>query len=98
MKARPFLSLLALLLALLLLAGPALAQGSAIVNPGGYTLNAWVAAGGGGSAQAGAYTLGGTLGQAEAAPALAGGPYSLSGGFWPAAFTGWQAYVPVTRK
>lgn len=40
-----------------------------------------VDAGGGTSSDAG-YTLSGTIGQPDAGPVLAGGGYSLTGGFW----------------
>lgn len=39
---------------------------------------------GGGTSNAGAFTLSGTIGQPDASPALTGGVYTLTGGFWPA--------------
>ena len=39
-------------------------------------------AGGGGSSSGGIYSLNGTIGQAEAGPAMTGGTYALTGGFW----------------
>lgn len=62
----------------LLAAVPALAQ-----SGGGYDLS-WSTLEGGGItvSTGGAYTLGGTAGQADAGQ-MAGGGYILSGGFWP---------------
>ncbi len=37
---------------------------------------------GGGAAAGGAITVNGTIGQAEPGPALTGGSYTLTGGFW----------------
>ena len=42
-----------------------------------------VIAGGGGAMSGGAFTLVGTIGQAEAGGAMSGGAYTLTGGFWP---------------
>jgi hypothetical protein len=47
----------------------------------GYTLDWWTVDNGGGTSQAGTYSLSGTVGQAEPG-ALHGGVYSLVGGFW----------------
>ncbi len=50
---------------------------------GPYDLSWWTIDGGGITfATGGAYNLGGTIGQPDASNALAGGPYSLTGGFW----------------
>ena len=50
---------------------------------GDYTADWWTADGGGGMfSQGGSYSLGGTVGQADAGPAMGGGSYSLVGGFW----------------
>jgi hypothetical protein len=49
-----------------------------------YQLPNWVVAGGGGSATGDDWELAGTLGQPEAGPALTGGAFSLTGGFWTA--------------
>ena len=59
----------------LLLPATLLAQG------GGYNLDWWAVAGGGGTLSGGGYTLSGTAGQA-AAGSLSGGGYSLLGDFW----------------
>ena len=68
---------MAVSLALLLLAGPALAQTGM-----GYDLSWSTVDGGGGSSGGGPYLLGGTIGQADASGALTGGNYVLAGGFW----------------
>ena len=60
--------------ALLLLASAAWAA----VTP---AVDWWVMASGGGHAEAGSYTLDGTLGQAVVGPS-SGGPYELSSGYW----------------
>jgi hypothetical protein len=52
---------------------------------GGYDLTWWTVDGGGGTLQGGGYTLMGTAGQPDPAPALTGGDYTLVGGFWPGA-------------
>jgi hypothetical protein len=38
--------------------------------------------GGGGTSTGGAYSVTGTLGQPDAGPAMAGGTFTLTGGFW----------------
>ena len=53
-------------------------------NGGPYSLD-WSTIDGGGitlASNGGAYTLSGTIGQADAAPPLAGGSFALTGGFW----------------
>lgn len=90
---------LVLLLLLSLAAWPLLGQGG-----GGYDVN-WYAVEGGGVtfAGGGAYTLGGTMGQAEAG-AAGGGAYALNSGFWgEAAPTAvppdtYAAYLPAVLK
>ena len=66
--------------ALLALAPLAVAQSN-----GGYALSWWTVDGGGGAlggtGAAGTYTLAGTIAQPDAGR-LAGGGYSLAGGFW----------------
>jgi len=62
---------------LFLIGGVVLAQTS-----GGYDLTWWTVDGGGGSASGGGYSLAGTVGQADAAPPLTGGDYTLYSGFW----------------
>ena len=73
-------------------AGTAFAQSSG----GSFEIRRHVVAGGGGTSAGGAYTLSGTVGQAEAAPAAAGGPYTLGPGFWsPAAGSGPPQVDPI---
>ena len=53
-------------------------------NAQSYSINKFTIAGGGGlNSTGGVYAVSGTLGQPDASGALAGGPYSVSGGFWP---------------
>jgi hypothetical protein len=78
-------AILVTLVALLVLASLALAQGqthvSAPAGPG-YDLSWWTVDGGGTTFNSGGgYTLGATAGQPDAA-VLAGGGYTLAGGFW----------------
>jgi uncharacterized membrane protein len=68
---------------------PAAAQ-----SGGGYDLTWNTTDGGGTFATGGNYSLGGTIGQADAG-ALAGGGYTLIGGFWGATNTGGNVYLPV---
>src|SRR5271157_5333448 len=70
----PMKKMLLSLSALAWLALPAFAQNYAI---GWFTI-----AGGGGASGGGQYSLSGTVGQADASPAMTGGNYSLTGGFW----------------
>jgi hypothetical protein len=81
-----------LLVCLLLLAAPlALAQ-----SGGGYDLR-WNTVDGGGGAftTAGGYSLGGTVGQADAG-LLSGGGYVMSGGFWQQVLA--HLYLPVVMR
>ncbi len=57
--------------------------GASAQSGGPYDLSWWTIDGGGVTfATGGVYNLGGTIGQPDASNALAGGPYSLTGGFW----------------
>jgi hypothetical protein len=47
-----------------------------------YAIDWFKVAGGGGTSSGGAFTLTGTIGQADAAPPVSGGAFVLSGGFW----------------
>jgi hypothetical protein len=47
-----------------------------------YSINWYKVAGGGGTSTNGQYSLTGTIGQPDASGAMAGGNYSLTGGFW----------------
>lgn len=62
------------------------ASTSATELAGGLTLDRSVIAGGSGYSSAGAYSIEGTLGQADADPLQpsSGGAYTLIGGFWSA--------------
>jgi hypothetical protein len=84
-----------LLLAVLLLAGVALAAGD-------YDLSWHTVDGGGGLtfSSGGGYTLGGTAGQPDAG-LLAGGGYTLGGGFWGGGALAEQAfsvYLPLVVR
>src|SRR5262245_11610389 len=54
---------------------------SAPAQIGGYTLDWFTVAGGGGAVSGGDYTLVGTVGQPDAGH-LSGGDYAMEGGFW----------------
>jgi hypothetical protein len=45
----------------------------------------------------GGYSLGGTIGQADAG-VLTGGGYTLSGGFWAGAAIDYRTYLPLTLR
>jgi hypothetical protein len=47
-----------------------------------YSMDWYKIAGGGGTSTGGTYQLSGTIGQHDAGSAMAGGAYSLAGGFW----------------
>ena len=49
-----------------------------------YDLTWWTVDTGGGMVEGGGYKLNSTIGQHDAAQAVSGGDYSLTGGFWPA--------------
>lgn len=82
-------------IALLLAVSTALAQGD------DYDLYWWTVDGGGGSVSDGSsgYTLMGTAGQPDAGE-LAGGSYTLNGGFWQggASAEGCKIYLPLMLK
>lgn len=81
------------LAALLLLAGIALASGS-------YTMHWWTIDSGGETFSTGeGYSLGGTIGQPDAGPALSGGDYTLGGSFWGgAAPVEHHIYLPLVLR
>ena len=64
-------------LAALLLLTPAL-----VASAQNYTLDWYSMDGGGGSSAGGAYAVHGTIGQPDASPAMTGGNFSLTSGFW----------------
>ena len=81
------------LLILLRLAGPGLAQTS-----GGYNLIWHTVAGGGATSSAGGgYRMGSTIGQA-AAGTLRGGSYAVAGGFRSNAIARPTVYLPLVRR
>ena len=87
----------------LLVAAPLLAQtggGPADAGGAGYGL-AWSTVDGGGHtfSRGGTYTLGGTAGQPDAG-LLAGGGYTLSGGFWAGSTAGFRygVYLPLVTR
>ena len=89
-----FLPLVGMLLALLLLSGIALAQ-----SGGGYDLT-WNTIDGGGYtfSTGGGYSLGGTIGQADAGT-MSGGGYTLGGGFWGGGVAaGYRVYLPMVLR
>jgi hypothetical protein len=49
---------------------------------GGYAIQWFKVAGGGGPVSGGGYAINGTAGQQDAGSAVSGGGYSLQGGFW----------------
>ncbi len=78
------------LMALLLLAGVALADG-------GYEIAWFSIDAGGGDSAGGGYTLTGSAGQPDA-QTLSGGGYTLTGGFWAGAGPLYFRYLPVVMK
>jgi hypothetical protein len=83
---------------LLLLASVVGAQAVHAQAGGGYDLT-WNSVDGGGMmfSTGGSYSLGGTIGQADAG-ALSGGGYSLTGGFWSVALVQYKVYLPLVIK
>lgn len=72
---------------------PALAQ-----TGGGYDLT-WNSIDGGGAtfSSGGGYSLGATIGQADAG-AASGGGYALNGGFWAGVPPNYNAFVPIAFR
>jgi hypothetical protein len=64
------------------LAGVLLAVGSSSSSAQSYSINWFKVAGGGGTAGNGVYAVAGTIGQHDASGLMAGGNYTLTGGFW----------------
>ena len=91
---KPFRYLVWLLLALLVLL-PVLALAQ---TGGGYDLT-WSTIDGGGYtfSTGGSYSLGGTVGQADAG-GLTGGGYSLAGGFWGGGAAQHRVYLPLVMR
>ena len=64
----------------------------------GYSISWWTVDGGGGNSSSGPYTLGGTIGQADAQTS-SGGVYVLTGGFWnESVIRGYRVYLPIILK
>lgn len=84
---------------LILTAGLLAALGAAaLAQSGGYDLSWWTVDGGGATFSAGGpYTLGGTIGQAEAG-VVWGGRYMLGGGFWGGEVALARLYLPVVLR
>jgi hypothetical protein len=93
MKTKRFLLILYLLILILSLASPVLAETSA-----SYDLSWWtVDSGGATGLSSGAYTLSGTAGQPDAG-ALSSGDYALAGGFWQALLSQLQNFLPMIKR
>jgi|GEM_PF-417876 len=76
---------------------PAPASGE--TTAAGYDLSWWTVDGGGDThASSGAYTLGGTIGQPDAASQVTSPPYSLLGGFWTGARIPYRFYLPLISR
>ena len=57
-------------------------QAQSTGSPRSASISWWTVDGGGGTSSGGAYTLSGTIGQADASTPMSGGAYTLTGGFW----------------
>lgn len=73
-------------------------RAAAAQTGGGYDLT-WNSIDGGGAtfSTGGGYSLGGTIGQADAG-ASSGGAYALSGGFWAGVPAIYNAFVPIAMR
>jgi hypothetical protein len=65
---------------------------------GGYDLTWSTIDSGGGTSTGGSYSLIGTIGQPDVGAALAGGGYTLVGGFWGGALAQHRVYLPLVIK
>jgi hypothetical protein len=89
-------------IALLLLVGIGTASAQRFDDPAlpqdSYELS-WFTIDGGGAtlSEGGPYSLGGSIGQADAG-AMSGGAYSLSGGFWAGIPSNYNAFVPIALR
>lgn len=65
-----------------------------------YAVSWWTVDGGGGTLTDGGYSLSGTAGQHDAAPALTGDGYTLVGGYWHAAAAPewYELHLPVVLR
>ncbi|OGO33445.1 MAG: hypothetical protein A2Z16_01040 [Chloroflexi bacterium RBG_16_54_18] len=92
MKRKWFLSLLPLVLAIAL---PGVVSASTLA---GYGLDWWTVDGGGYTfSTGGSYSLGGTIGQADAG-ASSSGTYTLAGGFWGGTLAQHRLYLPLVLR
>jgi hypothetical protein len=86
------LLLLALLLALL-------TPGVQAQSGDGYDLTWWTVDGGGDALEADGLALMGTVGQPDTGPALTGGGFTLTGGFWPGSLAlSHHVYLPMVLR
>jgi len=65
---------------------------------GGYDLSWSTIDGGATFSSGGSYSLGGTIGQADAEAMLSGGSYTLSGGFWGSGLIPYGLYLPLVLR
>ena len=89
------LPILVLVVLVLLIAVPVLAQ-----SGGSYDLGWSSIVGGGGTSTGGSFSLGGTIGEPDAGQ-MAGGVYTLSGGFLggdPAVVPEYRSYLPLIMR
>lgn len=90
------------LIAFVLLVGIGTASAQRIDDPSvpqdSYDLS-WFSIDGGGATfgEGGSYSLGGSIGQADAG-AMSGGAYILNGGFWAGVPANYSAFVPATMR
>jgi hypothetical protein len=96
-RAAILVTLVALLMLALLVPAQGQTRGSAPADPG-YDLSWWTVDGGGATDSGdGGYTLGGTAGQPDAG-VLAGGGYTLAGGFWGGTAVEYHIYLPLVLR
>jgi len=69
----------------LLAVGSLAVSGAQVASPGGFDLNWFTIDSGGGASLSGspAFQMTSTIGQPDAAPAMTGGGFAFTGGFWP---------------
>jgi hypothetical protein len=91
-------------IALVLLIGISTANAQRANDPAtpqsGYELSWYTIDGGGatpGGSTGGSYSLGGTIGQADAGTS-SGGSYQLNGGFWGGSSINYKVYLPLVLK
>jgi hypothetical protein len=96
MKTRKLILMISLAILLLAVAGGVLAQ---VDLPLAFDISWFTIDGGGGASSGGAYSLNGTIGQADAGN-MSGGAYTLQGGFWAGAGgpVMLNIYLPMVRR